>query len=80
MSDPEDPPPVRGETRAIELLRMVGGHTPEVRPGFTRRVVTRARAQQAVAGPLRALGGLIAAVASALSSVVRSAGGERREP
>jgi len=79
MNDAEDPPPVPGEARAIELLRMVGSHTPEVRPGFTGRVVTRARAQQAVAGPLRALGGFLAAVAVAISAVVGSPGGQRRE-
>jgi hypothetical protein len=80
MSDADDPPPVPGETRAIELLRMVGSHTPEVHPGFTGRVVARARAQHAVAGPLRALSGFVAAVAAALSAVIHNTSSERRDP
>jgi hypothetical protein len=80
MSDDPDPPPVPGETRAIELLRMVGSQTPEVDPRFTTRVVARARAQRAVAGPLRALGGFVAAVVAALSTVIRSTGNDGRKP
>jgi hypothetical protein len=80
MNDDQEPPPGPGETRAIELLRMVGTHTPEVRPGFSARVVSRARAQRAVAGPLRVLGGFIAAMAAAVSAAVRGAGSEGREP
>jgi hypothetical protein len=80
VNDDQEPLPVPGETRAIELLRMVGSHTPEVRPGFTARVVTRARAQGAVAGPLRALGGFVVALAAALSAAVRGSGSEGRKP
>jgi hypothetical protein len=80
MNDAQDPPPEPGEARAIELLRMVGSHTPEVRPAFTSRVVRRARAQEAVGGPLRALGGFLAAVAAAISAVVGSSDSPRREP
>jgi hypothetical protein len=47
-----------------------------VGPRFTADLVARARAQRAIAGPLRALGGLVAAMAGALAGVIRS--GERR--
>jgi hypothetical protein len=77
MSDDADPPPDRAETRAIELLRLVGSDTPAVGSRFTTRLVARARAQRAIAGPLRALGGLVAALASAVGHAVRSA---REEP
>ena len=80
MNEDHEPPPVPGETRAIELLRLVGSHTPDVRPEFTAGVVTRARAQRAIAVPLRALGGFVWAVATALSAAVRTTGSERRTP
>jgi hypothetical protein len=78
MSDVREPPPDRAESRAIELLRLVGSQTPVVGPRFSTRLVARARAQRAIAGPLRALGGLVAALASALGHVVRSPREERR--
>ena len=80
MTDDHEPPPVPGETRAIELLRMVGSHTPEVRPEFTVRVVNRARAQRVIVGPLRVLGGFVEAVTAALSAAIRGTSRERREP
>ena len=78
MSDFPEPPPDRAEARAIELLRLVGSQTPTVGPRFTAHLVARARAQRAIAGPLRALGGLLAALASAVGHVVRTAREERR--
>jgi hypothetical protein len=72
MSDTPDPPPEPGESRAIELLRLVGSQTPAVGSSFTTRLIARARAQAAVATPLRAIGGLVAALASALGYAVRA--------
>jgi hypothetical protein len=78
MSDEPDPPPEPAESRAIELLRLVGSETPAVSARFTVDLVARARRQRAIAGPLRALGGFVAALAFALAGAVRSARGERR--
>jgi hypothetical protein len=78
MSDTPEPPPRPAESRAIELLRLVGSQTPTVSSRFTTDLVTRARAQRAVAGPLRALGGLVAALAVALAGAVQSTRQERR--
>jgi hypothetical protein len=71
MSDVNDPPPEPAESRAIELLRLVGSQTPAVSARFTTRVVPRARAQRALAVPLRALGEYVAALAAAVASIVR---------
>jgi hypothetical protein len=76
MSDAPEPPPGPAESRAIELLQLVGSRTPAVGQRFTADLVARARAQRAIAGPLRALGGLVAAMAGALAGVVRR--GEQR--
>jgi hypothetical protein len=78
MSDAPEPPPGPAESRAIELLRLLGRETPAVSSRFTSDLVARARAQRAFAGPLRALGGLVAALATALAGAVRSGRGERR--
>jgi hypothetical protein len=78
MSDAPEPPPGPAESRAIELLRLLGSQTPAVSSRFTNDLVARARAQRAVAGPLRALGGFVAALATALVGAVRSSRGERR--
>jgi hypothetical protein len=78
MSDTPEPPPDRAESRAIELLRLVGSQSPAVGSRYTTQLVARARAQRAIAGPLRALGGLVAALASALGQVVRTAREETR--
>jgi hypothetical protein len=59
-------------------LRLVGGQSPAVGARFTTQLLARARAQRAIAGPLRALGGLVAALASAVGHVVRTAREERR--
>jgi hypothetical protein len=80
MIDNPEPPPDAAESRAIELLRLVGTRRPSVSPQFTADVVSRARVQRAFATPLRALGGLLTALAAALRSAVRGAGGTRRRP
>jgi hypothetical protein len=80
MTDAPEPPPGPAESRAVELLRLVGSQTPEVSSGFTADVVARARAQRAMAVPLRAFGGLVAALAVALAAVVRSSGSGKRRP
>ena len=76
MSDPTEPSLEPAESRAVELLRLVGSQTPAVSPRFTTELVERARRQHAVAVPLRALGGLVAAIAAALAGAAR---GGRRE-
>ena len=78
MTDAPDPPPGPAESRAIELLRLIGSQTPAVNARFTANLVARARAQHAIARPLRALGGLVAAIASALAGAVRGRTWERR--
>lgn len=79
MSDTQRPRPNPGESRATELLRLVGTRTPDTSPRFTTDVVRRARAQRALAGPLRLLGGFAAALAGALAAAMRSnREGERR--
>ena len=78
MSDTHEPPPEPAESRAIELLRLVGSQTPAVGSSFTTQLVARARAQRAIAVPLRALGGLVAALASAVGHAVRATREERR--
>jgi hypothetical protein len=78
MSDASEPPPGPAESRAIELVRLVGSQTPGLSSRFTTELVARARAQRAIAGPLRALGGLVAAIGSAFAEAVRAARKERR--
>jgi hypothetical protein len=75
MSDAPEPPPEPAESRAIELLRLVGSETPAVSARFTTDLVSRARAQGAVAVPLRVFGNFVAALATALAGAVR---GSRR--
>jgi hypothetical protein len=78
MSEPSDPSLEPAESRAVELLRLVGSQTPSVSSRFTTELVERARRQRAVAVPLRALGGLVAAIAGALAAAARSGRGEGR--
>lgn len=70
MTDIPDPPPEPAESRAVELLRLVGSQTPSISSRFNTDVVARARAQRAFAVPLRALGGMVAALAEAFASVI----------
>lgn len=74
MTDVPNPPPDRAESRAIELLRLVGSQTPSINSRFSTEVVARARAQRALAVPLRALGGFLAALADAVTSVIGTRG------
>jgi hypothetical protein len=78
MTDAPDPPTGPAESRAIELLRLVGSETPAVREQFTADLVLRARRQRAVAVPLRVLGGFVAALATALLGAAQTGGGRRR--
>jgi hypothetical protein len=80
MTDIPEPPPDPAESRAIELVQLLRNRTPSVSPAFTTDVVSRARLQRAFATPLRALGGFLTALATALGSAVRSAGETRRRP
>jgi hypothetical protein len=73
MTEIPEPPPDAAEPRAIELVRLVSTRAPAVGPGFTSDVVARARVQRAFAGPARALGGLLAALATAFGAAVRGA-------
>jgi hypothetical protein len=70
MTDVPDPPPDKAQSRAIELLRLVGSQTPSVSARFNAIVVARARAQRAFVVPVRALGGFLAALADAFSSMI----------
>ena len=73
MTQIPEPPPDPAEARAIELLRLVGGRTPGLGPDFTADVVTRARLQRTLAAPVRAVGGLLAALAAACGAALRNA-------
>jgi hypothetical protein len=77
MTDVPDPPTGPAESRAIELLQLVGAETPAVSEGFTPDLVRRARGQRAVAAPLRLLGGFVAALAVAVLGAVSAT---RQEP
>jgi hypothetical protein len=72
VTDVPDPPPAPAESRAIELVRLVARETPSTSEGFTTDLVARARRQRAIAVPLRAVGGLVAAVTAALAGAIRS--------
>jgi hypothetical protein len=71
MSDPPEPSLEPAESRAVELLRLVGSQTPAISARFTTELVGRARVQRAVAGPMRAFGGIVAAIAGAVGAAVR---------
>jgi hypothetical protein len=72
VTDVPDPPPAPAESRAIELLRLAARQTPSTSDGFTSDLVARARRQRAIAVPLRAVGGLVAAIAAAVTGAIRS--------
>ena len=79
MSDTPSPPPDLdpAERRAAELLSLVARRTPSVSDRFTTELVMRARAQRAVAMPLRVLGGFLASLAGALYAAL---GTPQRKP
>ena len=70
MSDdtPDDQSPA--EQRLIQLLGVLTGSQPSADPEFASRVVRRARAQHAVATPMRAVGGFLAAMVEGLRVLV----------
>jgi len=76
MSDHHEPSD-SAEARAAELLALVATWTPDVSPGFGPALIGRARAQAAVAAPLRVLGGFLLALGAAAAAQV--AARERRE-
>jgi hypothetical protein len=78
MNDASEPPPEPAESRAIELLQLVASQTPDTGARFTSDVVRRARRQRAFVVPLRALGGLVAALAAGLAAAIRTGRGEQR--
>jgi hypothetical protein len=79
MNDAPETPPEPAESRAIELLRLVGSQTPDTSARFTSDVVKRARTQRAFVVPLRVLGGLVAALAAAIAAASEtSRGGQER--
>ena len=79
MSDTPSPPPDvdPAEPRAAQLLSLLATRTPRLSDQFTAGVVTRARAQNAVAVPLRVFGRFVASIAGALYAAL---GTKRREP
>jgi hypothetical protein len=79
MSDTPSPPPEidPAERRAAQLLSLLGTQTPRLSDQFTAELVTRARAQKALAMPLRAFGHFLASLAGALYAAL---GTKRREP
>jgi hypothetical protein len=64
--------PEQAESRAIELLRLLGSETPPVSDRFTPQLVVRARRQRAFAVPLRTLGAFAVALAAALAGALQS--------
>ena len=78
-SDIPDPPRLaRPSPARASCCGLVGSQTPPSARASPAILVARARAQRAIAGPLRLLGGLVAALASALGEVVRGSPGRRR--
>lgn len=77
MTDRPETPSDPAESRAIELLSLVGSQTPGISSRFTGDVVARARRQRMFVVPLRALGGLLAALAAAITDAVRTSRGGR---
>ena len=70
--------PASGTALTVTDGALVGSQTPAVSARFTAELVERARRQRAVAVPMRALGGLVAAIAAALAGAVGSGRGPGR--
>ena len=70
MSDetPDDQSPA--EQRLVQLLEVLTGSQAAADPEFASRVVRHARAQRAVATPLRVVGGFLAAMAEGVRMLV----------
>ena len=78
MSDHRDDTSDPAEARAAELLALMATLTPEPSPGFGPALIARARAQGAIAPPLRAFGGFLLALAAAAGAAVQSSTSEAR--
>jgi hypothetical protein len=59
------------ERRTTELLALVASQPPQVPEHFTRTLMRRVRAQRAAAVPLRAVAGLLAAIAGGFGAALR---------
>ena len=66
------------EERAAELLRLVATAAPELSAGFTPALLARARAQGALAPPLRVLGEFLLALAAAAGAAAQPPTQKRR--
>jgi hypothetical protein len=79
MSDTPEPPPDPdpAEGRTAELLALVATRTPRLSDQFTAELVTRARAQKAMAVPLRVVGRFLASLAGALYAALGTRQRER---
>ena len=78
----EEQPPAeplsRAEERLVSLLSLLRAAGPRSGATLTGRVMRTARWQRRVRGPLRATGGLAAAIGDALGSLLRVVGGGPR--
>jgi hypothetical protein len=77
MSDRDDTPHP-AEARAAELLALLSTWPPDAGPEFATALVARARAQGAVAAPLRVLGGFLLALAAAGGAAAQVSSTEHR--
>jgi hypothetical protein len=77
MSDHDDDSVDPAEARAAELLKLIATATPEISAGFGPALIARARAQGAIAPPLRAFGGFLLALAAAAGAAARTDPEER---
>jgi hypothetical protein len=80
MSDHDNDDDVQdaAEERAAELLALMATAAPEISATFAPALIARARAQGAVAPPLRAFGGFLLALAAAAAAAAQAAPLERR--
>lgn len=78
MSDHRDDISDPAEARAAELLALVATLRSEPSPDFGSALIARARAQRAVAPPLRAFGGFLVALTAAAAAAVQAAASEAR--
>jgi hypothetical protein len=77
MSDAGTPPPDPAEDRVASYLRGLRDDAPSASAALVPAVVRRARWQSVVRAPLRAVGGLAAAVGQGAALVL---GVRRRQP
>jgi hypothetical protein len=77
MSDHDDEAADPADARAAQLLGLVATAAPELSPGFGPALLARARAQGAVAPPLRAFGEFLLALATAAGAAAQPPAGRR---